>query len=63
MEQWGWRVPFVVGLDRLALGVFILRRKIEETADYAAAKASGRALRAVWHYSGNIPAKPFWSSP
>jgi MHS family alpha-ketoglutarate permease-like MFS transporter len=34
MEQWGWRIPF--------LGVFILRRKIEETADFAAAKASGK---------------------
>jgi MFS transporter, MHS family, alpha-ketoglutarate permease len=41
MEQWGWRVPFIVG-SMLALGVFILRRKIEETPDYAAAKASGK---------------------
>ncbi len=41
MEQWGWRVPFIVG-SMLALGVFILRRKIDETADYAAAKASGK---------------------
>ncbi|MBN8830377.1 MAG: MFS transporter [Sphingomonadales bacterium] len=41
MEQWGWRVPFLVGAA-LALAVFYLRRKIDETADYAAAKASGR---------------------
>lgn len=41
MEQWGWRIPFLVGAV-LALGVFILRRKIEETADFATAKASGK---------------------
>jgi MHS family alpha-ketoglutarate permease-like MFS transporter len=40
MEQWGWRVPFLVGAV-LAIGVFILRRKIEETADFAAARQSG----------------------
>lgn len=41
MEQWGWRVPFVIGA-MLALGVFYLRRRIDETADFAAARASGR---------------------
>jgi MHS family alpha-ketoglutarate permease-like MFS transporter len=41
MEQWGWRIPFLVGAV-LALGVFWLRRKIEETAAFAAAKASGK---------------------
>ncbi|WP_349356888.1 MFS transporter [Sphingobium nicotianae] len=41
MEQWGWRVPFIIG-SMLAFGVFVLRRKIEETADFAAAKASGK---------------------
>lgn len=41
MEQWGWRVPFLIGAA-LAIGVFILRRRIDETADFAAARASGR---------------------
>ncbi len=41
MEQWGWRIPFVVGA-MLALGVFYLRRRIEETAAYAEAKISGK---------------------
>ena len=41
MEQWGWRLPFIIG-SMLALGVFYLRRKISETADFAAAKASGK---------------------
>lgn len=41
MEQWGWRIPFFVGA-LIAITVYLLRRKIEETADFAAARASGR---------------------
>lgn len=41
MEQWGWRIPFIIG-SLLALGVFYLRRRIAETADFEAAKASGK---------------------
>jgi len=41
MEQWGWRIPFFVGA-LIAIAVYLLRRKIEETADFAAARASGR---------------------
>ncbi len=41
MEEWGWRIPFIVGAF-VALGVFYLRRRIQETADFAAARASGR---------------------
>jgi len=40
MEQWGWRIPFLIGAG-LAMGVFILRRRIEETADFARARTSG----------------------
>ncbi len=39
MEQWGWRIPFVVGAV-LALLVYKLRRRIDETADFTAARAS-----------------------
>jgi MHS family alpha-ketoglutarate permease-like MFS transporter len=38
LEQWGWRIPFVLG-GALAIGVFVLRRRLEETA------AFGRAAR------------------
>ena len=41
MEQWGWRIPFFVGA-LIAIAVYLLRRKIEETADFAAARASGQ---------------------
>jgi MHS family alpha-ketoglutarate permease-like MFS transporter len=38
LESWGWRIPFVVG-SALALGVYILRRKLAETAAFEAQKA------------------------
>ena len=41
MERWGWRIPFLIGAA-LAFGVFFLRRRIDETADCAQARASGR---------------------
>ncbi|MEI7950464.1 MAG: MFS transporter [Gammaproteobacteria bacterium] len=37
MEQWGWRVAFLVGA-LLAFLVYLLRRCIDETADFAKAK-------------------------
>jgi MHS family alpha-ketoglutarate permease-like MFS transporter len=40
MEQWGWRLPFLIGAV-LAFSVYVLRRKIAETADYETAKAAG----------------------
>jgi MHS family alpha-ketoglutarate permease-like MFS transporter len=39
MEAWGWRIAFLIGAV-LAVIVFVLRRKIEETAEFAQAKAS-----------------------
>ncbi len=39
MEQWGWRIPFLVGAV-LAFLVYKLRRRIEETADFTATKTS-----------------------
>jgi len=38
MESWGWRIAFLIGAA-LAFIVYFLRRQIEETADFHAAKA------------------------
>jgi MHS family alpha-ketoglutarate permease-like MFS transporter len=40
LEAWGWRIPFVIG-GALAIAVFIIRRKMEETKDFLATKAEG----------------------
>jgi MHS family alpha-ketoglutarate permease-like MFS transporter len=37
LESWGWRIPFVLG-SALALGVYVLRRKLSETAAFEAQK-------------------------
>ncbi|WP_301337965.1 MFS transporter [Sphingomonas sp. AP4-R1] len=42
LEAWGWRIPFVIG-GALAIAVFIIRRKMEETKDFLATKAGGAA--------------------
>jgi len=39
MEQWGWRIPFVIGAA-LAFMVYILRRRMDETAAFTATKAA-----------------------
>jgi MHS family alpha-ketoglutarate permease-like MFS transporter len=38
LTEWGWRIPFLIG-SVLAIGVFLLRRKIEETASFNAMPA------------------------
>ena len=40
LEAWGWRIPFAIG-GLLAIVVFFMRRGLEESASYLAAKASG----------------------
>ena len=40
LEAWGWRIPFFIG-GVLAVVVFWIRRGLEESASYQAAKASG----------------------
>ena len=35
MEAWGWRLPFAIGA-LLAVGVFLLRRRLSETSQFAA---------------------------
>ncbi len=42
LEAWGWRIPFVIG-GALAITVFIIRRKMEETRDFLATKDEGPA--------------------
>lgn len=39
MEQWGWRIPFLIGAV-LAFVVYRLRRRIDETADFTATRAN-----------------------
>lgn len=47
LEAWGWRIAFAIG-GVLALGVFWLRRKLEETDSFRAAKAAGARPAASW---------------
>jgi MHS family alpha-ketoglutarate permease-like MFS transporter len=42
LEAWGWRIPFVIG-GALAIAVFFIRRRMEETKDFLATKAEGPA--------------------
>jgi MHS family alpha-ketoglutarate permease-like MFS transporter len=42
LEQWGWRVPFAIG-GALAVGAFWLRRGIDETTSFDAARAEHAA--------------------
>ncbi|PZU06584.1 MFS transporter [Sphingomonas sp.] len=37
LKAWGWRVPFVIG-GALAIAVFLIRRRMEETQDFLATK-------------------------
>src|SRR3954469_9240599 len=43
LEQWGWRVPFAIG-GALAVGALWLRRGLDETASFAAARAERAAM-------------------
>ena len=40
LEAWGWRIPFVIG-GALAIAVFFIRRKMEETRDFTETRAEG----------------------
>lgn len=46
MLDWGWRVPFIMGAVLLAVGVYI-RRNVEESPVYQAAKAKVSTKTAV----------------
>ncbi|MEO6361166.1 MAG: MFS transporter [Sphingomicrobium sp.] len=49
LNAWGWRVPFVIGA-LLAIGVYLMRRRIEETASFHALPADRPAstIRRLW---------------
>jgi MHS family alpha-ketoglutarate permease-like MFS transporter len=40
LEAWGWRIPFAIG-GALAIAVFFIRRRMEETRDFLETKADG----------------------
>lgn len=42
LADWGWRIPFLIGAG-LAVVVFWMRRSMEESASFEAAKAEGRS--------------------
>lgn len=42
--DWAWRIPFLLG-GLIALGCFILRRQVEETPDFLAARRESRTTR------------------
>jgi MFS transporter, MHS family, alpha-ketoglutarate permease len=42
LESWGWRIPFMIG-GALALSVFYLRRRLEETPSFRNVQAAEKA--------------------
>ncbi len=59
LEAWGWRIPFAIG-GALAVSVFWLRRRLEETASFHNAQAPMRRSRAATRCSATIPARRCW---
>ncbi|MCJ8156494.1 MFS transporter [Sphingomonas sp. LaA6.9] len=49
LEAWGWRIPFAIGAV-LALAVYVLRRRLAETASFEAMKPDRResSARNLW---------------
>ena len=47
LQAWGWRIPFVIGA-LLAVVVFWIQTRLEETASFRAVKATGRARSVTW---------------
>jgi MFS family permease len=47
LADWGWRVPFAVGLVLIPIGLY-LRRALPETLGEPEHASAGAALRAVW---------------
>jgi MHS family alpha-ketoglutarate permease-like MFS transporter len=51
LEAWGWRIPFVVGAA-LALAVFALQLRLDETRSFAAVQAEGgERARTMWLFT------------
>jgi len=52
---WGWRIPFLVSIVLVAIGL-VIRARVAETPVFAAAKRAGPALKApVWHAMRHHP--------
>ncbi len=47
LQAWGWRIPFVIGA-LLALVVWWIQTRLEETASFRAVKADARKGSATW---------------
>lgn len=48
LEQWGWRIPFGIGAA-LALAVYLLRRRLAETAAFAAIDRTAQPASSIRH--------------
>ena len=47
MDSWGWRIPLLVGCAIVPV-LFLLRRSLQETAEFAARKTRTASLADVW---------------
>jgi MFS family permease len=47
LALWGWRVPFVLGLTIVPVGIYI-RRRLPETLEAAGSRGSGAVLSILW---------------
>ena len=54
LEAWGWRIPFAIG-GALAVSVFWLRRRLEETASFNNAKGSDAPKSSSYSLFRNHP--------
>jgi len=46
LQSWGWRIPFIIGLIIGPVG-FYMRRRLEETPEFAANQRARRAARSI----------------
>jgi MFS family permease len=46
LQSWGWRIPFIIGLIIGPVG-FYMRRRLEETPEFAAKQRARRASRSI----------------
>jgi MHS family alpha-ketoglutarate permease-like MFS transporter len=58
LEAWGWRIPFAIG-GALAVSVFWLRRRLEETESFHNAKGSDAPKSSSYSLFRNHPREAF----
>jgi MFS family permease len=65
-EQFGWRIPFLLSIVLIVLGVY-LRQRVAETPAFAALQASGGVVASkapISHHAGTIARLMiFWAGP